>query len=171
DQIARWRDGREGAQGDGSSGVDDASADAVIHPDVLWSCTSCGACVEQCPVDIEHVDHIMEMRRHQVLIEAQFPSELGQMFRGLENRGNPWSAPAGNRLEWAKDLPFDVKVVGSDTDLGEVDYLFWVGCAGAYDDRAKQTTRAVAELLHIAGVSFAVLGNAETCTGDPARRA
>src|SRR5690606_7777817 len=89
----------------------------------------------------------------------------------LGNRGNGWSAAAGNRLEWAKDLPFDVKVVGSDTDLGEVDYLFWVGCAGAYDDRAKQTTRAVAELLHIAGVSFAVLGTAETCTGDPARRA
>ena len=144
----------------------------VIDSDVLWSCTTCGACVEQCPVDIEHVDHIADMRRHQVLVESEFPSELNQLFRGLETKGNPWNMNPSARLDWAKDLPFEVPVLGGGEveSLGEVEYLFWVGCAGAYDDRAKKTTRAVAELLHTAGVSFAVLGEAETCTGDPARR-
>jgi Fe-S oxidoreductase len=148
------------------------SAGGVVDPDVLWSCTTCGACVEQCPVDIEHVDHIVDMRRHQVLIESAFPSELGSLFKNLEKAANPWGMSARARLEWAKDLPFDVPVVGNDVeDLSAVDYLFWVGCAGAYDDRAQRTTRAVAELLHTAGVTFAVLGDGETCTGDPARRA
>src|SRR3954454_10412416 len=147
------------------------SGGAVIDPDVLWSCTSCGACVQQCPVDIEHVDHIVDMRRYQVLIESNFPSELNQLFKGLETKGNPWNMSASARMDWAKDLPFEVKQVGSDIeDLDEVDWLFWVGCAGAYEDRAKKTTRAVAELLDMAGVSFAVLGDGETCTGDPARR-
>ena len=150
----------------------DPSGGAVIDPDVLWSCTSCGACVEQCPVDIEHVDHIMDMRRYQVLVESNFPSELNALFKGLENKGNPWNMSPTARMDWAKDLPFEVKQVGEDVaDLDEVEWLFWVGCAGAYEDRAKKTTQAVAELLDMAGVSFAVLGNGETCTGDPARRA
>jgi Fe-S oxidoreductase len=144
----------------------------VIDPDVLWSCTTCGACVQQCPVDIEHVDHILDLRRFEVMMESEFPSELNGLFKGLENKGNPWSMSPRGRMDWAKDLPFDVPVVGEDVeDLTGVEYLFWVGCAGAYEDRAKQTTRAVAELLHTAGVDFAVLGNGETCTGDPARRA
>jgi Fe-S oxidoreductase len=144
----------------------------VIDPDVLWSCTTCGACVQQCPVDIEHVDHILDLRRHQVLMESEFPSELGGLFRGLETKGNPWNMSPRGRMDWAKGLPFDIPVVGTDVeDLSEFEYLFWVGCAGAYEDRAKKTTRAVAELLQMAGVRFAVLGNAETCTGDPARRA
>ena len=144
----------------------------VIDPDVLWSCTSCGACVQQCPVDIEHVDHILDLRRFQVMMESEFPSELNGLFKGLENKGNPWSMSPRGRMDWAKDLDFVVPVVGTDVeDLSEVEYLFWVGCAGAYEDRAKKTTRAVAELLHTAGVSYAVLGNGETCTGDPARRA
>ncbi|HEY6932345.1 MAG TPA: heterodisulfide reductase-related iron-sulfur binding cluster [Marmoricola sp.] len=148
------------------------SGGAVIDNDVLWSCTSCGACVNQCPVDIEHVDHIMDMRRHQVLVESNFPAELNGLFKGLESKGNPWNMSAGARMEWAQGLDFDIKVVGEDVeDLSGVDWLFWVGCAGAYEDRAKKTTRAVAELLHMAGVDFAVLGNGETCTGDPARRA
>lgn len=143
----------------------------VIDPDVLWSCTSCGACVQQCPVDIEHVDHIMDMRRHQVLLESEFPSELNGLYKGLENKGNPWNMAPNKRMDWAKELPFEVKQVGVDIeDLTEVEWLFWVGCAGAYEDRAKKTTQAVAELLHIAGVDFAVLGKGETCTGDPARR-
>jgi Fe-S oxidoreductase len=147
------------------------SGAAVIDPDVLWSCTSCGACVQQCPVDIEHVDHIMDMRRYQVLVESNFPAELNQLFKGLENKGNPWNMSPNARMDWAKGLDFEVKVVGEDVeDLSEVDWLFWVGCAGAFEDRAKKTTRAVAELLHLAGVDFAVLGNGETCTGDPARR-
>ncbi len=143
----------------------------VIDPDVLWSCTSCGACVQQCPVDIEHVDHIMDMRRHQVLLESDFPAELNGLYKGLENKGNPWNMAPSKRMDWAKELPFEVKQVGVDVeDLTEVEWLFWVGCAGAYEDRAKKTTQAVAELLHLAGVDFAVLGKGETCTGDPARR-
>ncbi|MEO6019642.1 MAG: (Fe-S)-binding protein, partial [Knoellia sp.] len=146
--------------------------DAVIDLDVLWSCTTCGACVEQCPVDIEHVDAIVDMRRYQTLIESAFPSELGGLFKNLESKGNPWGMGARARLDWAKDLPFDVKVLGKDLESAEeVDYLFWVGCAGAYEDRAKKTSRAVAELLDTAGVTFAVLGDGETCTGDSARRA
>ncbi|MGB7817259.1 MAG: heterodisulfide reductase-related iron-sulfur binding cluster [Ornithinibacter sp.] len=146
--------------------------DAVIDEDVLWSCTTCGACVEQCPVDIEHVDHIVDMRRYQTLIESAFPSELGGLFKNLEGKGNPWGMGARARLDWAKDLPFDVKILGQDVEkASDVEWLFWVGCAGAYEDRAKKTTRAVAELLDTAGVSFAVLGDGETCTGDSARRA
>ncbi len=141
----------------------------VIDPEVLWSCTSCGACVEQCPVDIEHVDHIVDMRRYQVMIESSFPSELNGMFKNLENKGNPWGQNAKDRLAWTEDLEFEVPVF--DGDLGDTEYLFWVGCAGAFEDRAKKTTRAVAELLHIAGVKYTVLGSEESCTGDPARRA
>jgi Fe-S oxidoreductase len=148
------------------------SGGAVIDPDVLWSCTTCGACVEQCPVDIEHVDHIVDMRRNQVLIESAFPSELGGLFKNLENKQNPWGMASRARMDWAKNLPFEVRQVGVDVeDLTSVEYLFWVGCAGAFEDRAKKTTQAVAELLHTAGVSFAVLGDGESCTGDPARRA
>ncbi len=143
---------------------------AVIDPDVLWSCVTCGACVNQCPVDIEHVDHIVDMRRYQVLIESSFPSELNGLFKGMESKGNPWNMSPSLRLDWAQGL--DVKVVGEDVeDLDEVDWLFWIGCAGAYEDRAKKTVRAVAELLDLADVSFAVLGKGETCTGDSARRA
>jgi len=144
----------------------------VIDPDVLWSCVTCGACVNQCPVDIEHVDHIVDMRRYQVLVESNFPAELNQLFRGMEGKGNPWNMSPTARMDWAQGLDFDVPVVGEDLEsLESVDWLFWVGCAGAYEDRAKKTTRAVAELLNIAGVSFGVLGNGETCTGDSARRA
>ncbi|MDO5627907.1 MAG: (Fe-S)-binding protein, partial [Mobilicoccus sp.] len=146
--------------------------DAVIDADVLWSCTTCGACVEQCPVDIEHVDAIVDMRRHQVLIESAFPAEFGGLFKNMESKGNPWGMAPKMRLDWAKGLDFEVPIVGADVeDLSSVDYLFWVGCAGAFEDRAKKTTRAVAELLHEADVSFAVLGEGETCTGDSARRA
>ena len=144
----------------------------IIDPDVLWSCVTCGACVQQCPVDIEHVDHIVDMRRYQVLVENNFPAELNQLFKGMESKGNPWNLSPNMRLDWAQGLDFDVPVVGEDLEsLESVDWLFWVGCAGAYEDRAKKTTRAVAELLNLAGVSFGVLGKGETCTGDSARRA
>jgi Fe-S oxidoreductase len=143
----------------------------VIDPDVLWSCTTCGACVQQCPVDIEHVDHIVDMRRYQVMIESSFPTEAGVMLRNLENKGNPWGAPQNDRIDWTKSLPFPVHVASPGSPLPEeVEYLFWVGCAGAFEDRAKKVTRAVAELLHEAEVKFAVLGTGETCSGDPARR-
>src|SRR5262249_29465099 len=141
----------------------------VIDPDVIWSCTNCGACVEECPVDIEHIDHIDGMRRHQVLIESAFPLEAAGMLRNLENKGDPWGMGEMRRGDWIAELDFEVPVV--DGKIGEeVEYLFWVGCAGALEDRARKTTKAIATLLHQAGVAFAVLGPAETCTGDPARR-
>ncbi|WP_406507932.1 (Fe-S)-binding protein [Streptomyces sp. NBC_00212] len=143
----------------------------VIDPDVLWSCTTCGACVEQCPVDIEHIDHIVDMRRYQVMIESAFPSEAGTMLKNLEKKGNPWGLAKKQRVEWTKEVDFEVPIVGKDIeDLTEVDYLYWVGCAGALEDRAKKTTKAFAELLHMAGVKFAIMGGDEKCTGDSARR-
>ncbi|AEA28653.1 (Fe-S)-binding protein [Pseudonocardia benzenivorans] len=149
--------------------VGTAEQHGVIDPDVLWSCTSCGACVEQCPVDIEHVDHIIDMRRHQVMIESEFPSELGVLFKNLENKGNPWGQNAKDRLEWTKGLDFEVPVFDGELSA-DTEYLFWVGCAGAFDDNQKKTIRATAELLHRAGVGYTVLGPEESCTGDPARR-
>ncbi len=147
---------------------------AVIDEDALWSCTTCGACVNQCPVDIEHVDHFLDMRRHQVMIQSEFPAELNGLFKNLENKGNPWGMNASLRTSWIDEVDFEVAVFGAngeDTIPEDVEYLFWVGCAGAYEDRAKATTKAVAELLHVAGVQYLVLGDGETCTGDPARRA
>lgn len=151
--------------------VGTAEQGGVIDPDVLWSCVSCGACVEQCPVDIEHVDHIIDMRRYQVMMESEFPSELSVLFKNLETKGNPWGQNAGDRTNWIDEVDFDVPVYGEDVESFDgYEYLFWVGCAGAYDDKAKKTTKAVAELLAIAGVKFMVLGTGETCNGDSARR-
>ena len=146
----------------------------VMSPDVLWSCTTCGACVQQCPVDIAHVDHIVDMRRYQVLMASEFPNELNGLFKNIETKGNPWGMNASDRNAWIEEVDFPIRVFGMDGEdeiPADVDYLFWVGCAGAYEDRAKQTTKAVAELLNMAGVEFMVLGEGETCNGDPARRA
>ena len=149
--------------------VGDPDSGAVIDPDVIWSCTNCGACVHECPVDIEHIDHISDLRRHQVLIESAFPIEAAGMLKNLESKGDPWGMGAQRRAEWISELDFEVTVAdGKIPD--DVEYLFWVGCAGALEDRARKTTKAIATLLHTAGVRFAVLGPAETCTGDPARR-
>ena len=151
--------------------VGTAEQGGVIDPDVLWSCVSCGACVEQCPVDIEHIDHIIDMRRYQVMMESEFPSELSVLFKNLENKANPWGQNAADRTNWISEVDFDVPVYGKDVDSFEgYEYLFWVGCAGAYDDKAKKTTKAVAELLATAGVKYLVLGTGETCNGDSARR-
>jgi Fe-S oxidoreductase len=141
----------------------------VIDPEVIWSCTNCGACVEECPVDIEHIDHINGMRRHQVLIESAFPAEATTMLNNLERKGNPWGMAEDRRADWITELDFEVPVIDG-TIPEDVEYLFWVGCAGALEDRAKRTTKAIAELLNVAGVKFAVLGPMEACTGDPARR-
>jgi Fe-S oxidoreductase len=141
----------------------------AISSDILWSCTTCGACVNECPVDIEHIDHIVNMRRFQVLVESEFPSQLQATYRNLETQGNPWGSNKNDREAWIAECDFPVPVItGQIPD--EMEYLFWVGCAGAYEERAKKTTKAVAELLHMAGVKFAVLGKRETCTGDSARR-
>ena len=151
--------------------VGTAQQGGVIDPDVLWSCTTCGACVEQCPVDIEHIDHIVDMRRYQVMMESEFPSELSVLFKNLETKSNPWGQNAKDRLNWINEVDFDVPVFGADADSFDgYEYLFWVGCAGAFEDRAKKTTKAVAELLSIAGVKYLVLGAEETCNGDSARR-
>ncbi|GAC54553.1 MULTISPECIES: (Fe-S)-binding protein [Gordonia] len=161
-------EGLESADGE----FDPEALGAVIDTETLWSCTTCGACVEQCPVDIEHVDHILDMRRYQVLIESDFPTELAGMFKNLENKGNPWGQNASARTAWIDEMDIDIPVFGKDVESFEgFEYLFWVGCAGAYEDRAKKTTKAVAELLDMAAVNFMVLGEGETCTGDSARRA
>lgn len=148
-------------------GDEPGQEDAVIDYDVLWACTTCGACVEECPVDIEHVDHIVDLRRYKAMMESSFPPEAGTMLRNIESSGDPWGAGAPQRLEWAEGL--DVPVVDGELDP-DTEYVFWVGCAGALEDRSKKTTRTVAQLFNAAGVKYAVLGGAEACTGDPARR-
>jgi Fe-S oxidoreductase len=141
----------------------------TIDPDVLWSCLTCGACVEECPVDIEHVDTIVDMRRYEVLMESRFPTEAGLMLRNIENQGDPWGLGTAKRTDWTGALDFEVPVV-TGTIPEDVEYLYWVGCAGALDERARKATQATARLLHRAGVRFAILGPRESCTGDPARR-
>lgn len=141
----------------------------VIEPDVLWSCTTCGACVEQCPVDIEHIDTIVDLRRYQVLMESKFPTEASTMLRNIENRGDPWGLGSAQRLNWTKSLDFEIPVIEGKMPE-EIEYLYWVGCAGALDERARKATQSIARLLNAAGVKFAILGASESCTGDPARR-
>jgi len=140
-----------------------------ITSEELWACTSCKACDEICPVNIEILDKILDMRRHLALMESDFPAELGKAYVAMENSSNPWGASQNDRLKWAEDLDFDVPVI-DESNLEEYDYLYWVGCAGAFDDRNVPVTKAVATLLKRAGVSFAVLGPKEVCTGDSARR-
>ncbi len=141
----------------------------VIDPDVLWACTTCGACVEECPVDIEHIDAIVDMRRYQVLMESEFPSEAGLMLRNVENQGDPWGLGQNKRTEWTQSLDFEIPVItGAIPD--DIEYLYWVGCAGALDERARKGVQATARMLHRAGVTFGILGPKESCTGDPVRR-
>ncbi len=141
----------------------------VIDPDVLWACTTCGACVEECPVDIEHIDAIVDMRRYQVLMESEFPSEAGLMLRNIENQGDPWGLGQAKRTEWTETLDFEIPVV-TGTIPDDIEYLYWVGCAGALDERARKGVQATARMLHRAGVTFGILGPKESCTGDPVRR-
>jgi Fe-S oxidoreductase len=136
---------------------------------VLWSCTTCGACVEECPVDIEHVDAIIDMRRYEVLMESRFPTEAGLLLRNLENQGDPWGLGASKRTDWLAELDFEVPVV-TDVIPDDVEYLYWVGCAGSLDERGRKQVVSTARMLHRAGVRFAILGPKESCTGDPARR-
>ena len=147
------------------------SAESVferITPAELWACTSCKACDEICPVDIEILDKILDMRRYLALMEADFPSELGKAYLSMENSSNPYGMGQGERAAWTARLDFDVPILGQDVETAE--YLYWVGCAGSFDDRNQKVTVATARLMHDAGVDFAILGPAELCTGDPARR-
>src|SRR3954468_4244608 len=165
-----------------SYGLDDSlRAEALLSPivdnaipyDAVWDCVTCGACVEACPVLIEHVDKIVDLRRNLVLEDSRFPQELNTAFRNMEGVANPWGQPPTARTDWTKGLPFDVPTVASlaaEDRLGEIDVLYWVGCAAAFDDRNRRVARAFATCLDAAGVRFAILGQQESCTGDPARR-
>ncbi len=137
----------------------------VLSEDALWACTTCGACMEVCPMDIEHIPMILEMRRGQMQVEGKYPKELTPAMKGLETQGNPWGVWQGERLKWAEGL--EVKTA---KELGKAPLLFWVGCAASFDDRAKKVARAMAQILQAAGIEFAVLGEEEKCSGDPARR-
>jgi Fe-S oxidoreductase len=153
----------------GGEGEMTALVPNVIDPDVLWACTTCGACVEECPVDIEHIDAIVDMRRYQVLMESEFPSEAGLMLRNVENQGDPWGLGQAKRTDWTQSLDFEIPVI-TGTIPDDIEYLYWVGCAGALDERARKGVQATARMLHRAGVTFGILGPKESCTGDPVRR-
>jgi Fe-S oxidoreductase/nitrate reductase gamma subunit len=139
-----------------------------ITSEELWSCTTCKACDEICPVNIEILDKILDMRRYLSLMESDFPAELGNAYRAMENQGNPWGMSQGERGDWADSVP-GVEVVEPGQPF-EHEYLYWVGCAGSFDDKNKKVSQAMAKLLQRAGVDFAILGPSEMCTGDPARR-
>ena len=139
-----------------------------ITPEELWACTTCRACDEACPAGLEIVDKILDMRRHLSLMEAEFPDELGKTYLSMENSSNVYGADQSTRGDWRDELDFEVKMLGDPGVTAE--YLYWVGCAGSFDDRNRKTTVATAKLLHEAGIDFAILGPKELCTGDPARR-
>ncbi|MGZ8618935.1 MAG: (Fe-S)-binding protein [Actinomycetota bacterium] len=157
------------AGGDGAGVVElQPLVPAAVEDEIVWDCVTCGACVRECPVDIEHVDTIVDLRRHLVMAESRFPSEAGALLRGVEGPGeNPWGQPQSARLDWAEGLD-GIRVLQPGDPAPE--YLFWVGCAGAFDERAREATRSIARLLTATGTDFAVLGPRERCTGDPARR-
>ena len=138
----------------------------AVSDDVVWDCVTCGACVRECPVAIEHVDHIVDLRRSLVMVESRFPAEAGTMMRDLERAQNPWGKPQTERADWAEGL--DVRVLQPGEPPPEL--LYWVGCAASYDERARETARSLATLLNAAGLDWAILGPRECCTGDPARR-
>jgi len=147
------------------------SADSVferITPEEVWSCTSCKACDEICPVNIEILDKILDIRRYLSLMESNFPTELGNAYRSMENSGNPWGMSQGERADWADKLD-GIDIVDGSKPFDH-EYLYWVGCAGSFDDKNKKVTQAMAQLLQRAGIDFAILGPSEMCTGDPARR-
>ena len=152
--------------------TDDAGADRdtlvpqVVNPEVLWACTTCGACELECPVLISYIDKIVDMRRHLVMERGEFPQQLQNAFRGLESVGNPYSFDNSRRAEWAEGLDVPLR-----SEKPDAEYLYWVGCAPSFDDRSRRTARAFAQLLKAAGVDFAILGSEEVCNGDPARRA
>jgi Fe-S oxidoreductase len=138
----------------------------AVTDNVVWDCVTCGACVRECPVSIEHVDHIIDLRRHLVMMDSSFPTESEQMLRDVERASNPWGKPQTERGDWAEQL--GVRVLEPGDPAPEV--LYWVGCAASFDERARTAAESTAKLLKAAGVDFAILGPRESCTGDPARR-
>jgi Fe-S oxidoreductase len=144
---------------------------ALLVPDAVpeesvWDCVTCGACVQACPVSIEHVDHIVDLRRHLVMVDSSFPAEAEPMLRDVERASNPWGKAQSERADWAASLGVRVLEPGDPAP----EYLYWVGCASSFDERARRTAESTAKLLQRAGVEFAILGPREACTGDPARR-
>jgi Fe-S oxidoreductase/nitrate reductase gamma subunit len=139
-----------------------------ITPEEVWACTTCKACDENCPVNIEILDKILDMRRYLSLMESNFPTELGNAYRSMENTGNPWGMSQADRADWADKIE-GIEILDGTSPL-EAEYLYWVGCAGSFDDKNKKVTQAMSKLLQRSGVSFAILGPSENCTGDPARR-
>jgi Fe-S oxidoreductase len=138
----------------------------AVTDEVVWDCVTCGACVQACPVSIEHVDHIVDLRRNLVMVDSSFPTEAEPMLRDVERASNPWGKPQSARADWGASLGVRVLEPGDPPP----DYLYWVGCAASFDDRAQRTAESTAKLLRAAGVDFAILGGRESCTGDPARR-
>jgi Fe-S oxidoreductase len=138
----------------------------AVTDDIVWDCVTCGACVRECPVGIEHIDHVIDLRRNLVMVESRFPEEAGAMLRDVDRSSNPWGKPQADRTHWAEGLGIRVLKQGEPAP----DVLFWVGCAPAFDERAKQAAISTAKLMQMAGVDFAILGPREACTGDPARR-
>jgi Fe-S oxidoreductase len=166
---------------DAAAGRADAAAEARlaarkpliggwISEDTIWACTTCRYCEHACPVGITYVDKLTDMRRHLVLEKSEFPKEAQTAFNGMERQGNPWNLASSERGTWVKDLPFPVLTMAEAASNGGVEVLFWVGCAGSYEERGKRVSQSLARLLHEAGVTFAILGTEETCTGDAARR-
>ncbi|HWJ04098.1 MAG TPA: heterodisulfide reductase-related iron-sulfur binding cluster [Verrucomicrobiae bacterium] len=145
--------------------MDKTLVSGVVSEDALWACTTCRSCMEQCPVFIEHVPKIVELRRNQVLMESNFPSEAQVSFRNMENNGNPWGIGWQTRADWVKEL--NVPTLAEEP---EAEYLYWPGCSGAFDARNRKVSTALVKLLQAAGVKFAILGNEEKCCGDSARR-
>ncbi len=137
----------------------------IVNPDTIWACTTCGWCETACPVFIENIPRIIDMRRHEVLMKSEFPPEVTRVFKGMETQGNPWNLGATSRGDWAEGLG-----VPTVHDNPEFEYLWFVGCAGSFDDRQKKVSQSLAKVLNAAGVNYAILGNEETCNGDSARR-
>ena len=164
----------DAGRGDGSAEVALAARTPLIggwiDEETIWACTTCRYCEHACPVGITYVDKITDLRRHLVLEKSEFPKEAQTAFNGMERQGNPWNFAASDRDAWTKDLPFPVLTMAEAASAGGVDVLFWVGCAGSYEERGKRVSRSLAKLLHEAGVTYAILGKEETCTGDAARR-
>jgi Fe-S oxidoreductase len=145
---------------------DEPIVDNGVPEEMIWDCVTCGACVEACPVSIEHIDHIVDLRRSRVMVDSAFPAEAEPMLRDVERAGNPWGKPQSERADWAVELGVRVLEPGDPPP----EYLYWVGCAASFDERARTSAQATAKLLQKAGVDFAILGPREACTGDPARR-
>jgi Fe-S oxidoreductase len=165
------------AEGDGAASGDQDAAAGYAGPDMItevatedaiWGCTTCGWCEEGCPVGIEHIQRIIDMRRYDTLMESRFPAQATNAFKGIENQGNPWGIAQEKRADWAEGLGIPTMAEAEKPE--EMEVLYWVGCAGSYDERNQRVSRSFSGLMKQAGVRFGILGTEETCTGDPARR-